>query len=50
MTAVTSETMLILRPGEWLDDLVKHFIFASITVCAIQVNFKPGKMMYQCKY
>jgi len=42
-TAVNSETMVLLQPGGWLDDLVKHFIFASITVCANEVNFRPGK-------
>ena len=39
-TAVIGETMVLLQPG---DDLVRHFIFASITVCANQVNFRPGK-------
>jgi len=42
-TAVNSETMVLLQPGGWLDDFVRHFIFASITVCAILVHFKPGK-------
>jgi len=37
-TAVDSETMHLLRPGGWLDDLVKHFIFAFVTVCTIQVH------------
>jgi len=37
-TAVNNETLHLLRPGRWLDDLAKHFIFASITVCTNQMH------------